>query len=266
MAIELWKSRIQFRTYTFYPARSEFISTNSIFAEWVCIAPQSGKFEYETEVATDEMETGEIEFGDLIFVRPRAIFNRHVTTAPLSYHVLQWSFVDEENQVYENLWRAGKWTVRDTTRLSSTLALLPPLLGRQDAWSVRRREHLLEELMHMAWESRQASPTPDPLMSEAARLMRERAGELLTMSEISGSVGLGPVQFTRRFRAAFGQNPVEYLTEVRLAHAQSMLIETPATLDEIAMKCGWASGAYLSFVFEKHFKMTPGRFRKRHRV
>lgn len=86
------------------------------------------------------------------------------------------------------------------------------------------------------------------------------------MSEVSRAVGLGAVQFTRRFRAAFGQNPIQFLTQVRIESAQRMLIETAEPLDEIAFCSGWSSGAYLSSLFKKKLGTTPGRFRKAHRV
>ena len=86
------------------------------------------------------------------------------------------------------------------------------------------------------------------------------------MSEVSAQLGLGPVQFTRRFRASYGQTPIEFLTDLRLGNAQKMLIETDWTLDKIARECGWASGFYLSKVFAQKVGSSPGRFRKLHRV
>jgi transcriptional regulator GlxA family with amidase domain len=103
-------------------------------------------------------------------------------------------------------------------------------------------------------------------MREAAQLLRRRAGEVFSMREISAAFHLGPVQFTRRFYAAHGCNPIEFLTQVRLEKAQQLLIETTLSLDEIAFRCGWSSGAYLSHVFNKQLFTTPGKFRESHRV
>ena len=75
-----------------------------------------------------------------------------------------------------------------------------------------------------------------------------------------------PALFTRRFRAAHGVNPIAYLTAARLENAQRLLIETTLSLDEIAARCGWASGAYLSSVFNKQLLTTPGKFRGARRV
>ena len=264
-----WDFSVRLHAYTFFERRDEFISRDSRFVAWVLLAAEAGEFAYEVETEHG-IEHGQAGFGDLIFAAPRGLFWRHIVRPPLTYHVLQFPLVDAQGEVAENLWQAGKWPVRDTARLASTLAALRQLstvqVGRGDAWSARRRAHLLEELLHLAWETRIAPLNVDPAMQEAAHLLRERAGQTFSMREVSTAVGLGPVQFTRRFRAAFGQNPIEFLTEIRLANAQQFLIETSWTLDAIAARCGWASGAYLASVFTQRLHTTPGRFRRLHRV
>jgi AraC-like DNA-binding protein len=259
-------ARVHAWTSTHYPSSDEFVSPNRWFPRWGCVAAESGRFRYRTEDVTGHFESGEAGLGDLVFAAPDRIFERRVTSAPLAYHVLQWSFVGEGGEVADECWRAGKWPVRDTVRLGSTLALLRHLPRRPDGWINRRREHLIEDLLHLAWQAQQEPPVQDALMRDAAQLMREKAGRALAMTDISRAVGLGPVQFTRRFRAAWGQNPIEFLTAVRLENAQKMLIETAEPLDEIAWRCGWSSGAYLSSVFERKLGTTPGRFRRAHRV
>jgi transcriptional regulator GlxA family with amidase domain len=151
--------------------------------------------------------------------------------------------------------------------LFADYALLRTLAGQVGPFAQRRVENLLEDLLMLAWETRSAPPeVNDPTMREAARLLRERACETFSMAEVSGAVGLRPVQFTRRFRAAHGVTPIEYLTRLRLENVRKLLIETDCTLDEIAERCGWSSGYYLSSVFKTAFGMAPGKFRRMHRV
>lgn len=212
--------------------------------------------------------SGETSFGEFVCIAPHAPFRRHVTKT-LSYHVLQWWFLDESGAKVlseEVLWPLGKKFIRDLPRLQATLESLKSLPGKTDARSNRRRAHLLEELFYLAWKTQEEPGTTDPLMHEAAHLLHQRAGEAFSMSEISNVFGLGPVQFTRRFRAAHGKNPIEYLTQIRLENAQRLLIETSLPLDEIAFRCGWSSGAYFAYVFKKQRRITPGTFRQSHRV
>jgi AraC-like DNA-binding protein len=265
MIPEFWQARTIFWLCSYYEARSDFISRDSIFKSWVLVAPENGEFAWQTTDDGGRMMTGTAAFGDLVCIAPRRPFFRHITRT-LSYYVLQWNFTNERDEVLNVDWPTGVSPVRDTVRLQSTLEQLKPLAGRSDAWSLSRQAHLLEELLHLAWQTKSEPEVTDAAMREAAVRLRERAGENFSMTEISGALGLGPVQFTRRFRVAYGRNPIEFLTQIRLERAQKMLIETDAALDDIAFECGWASGAYLSHVFKKQLHITPGLFRKRHRV
>ena len=247
--------RVVLRSYTFYNRRDEFVRTLSTFEEWVLIGVESGAFDYDTGE-----ERGHASPGDLLFAAPGVPLWRSAAQTPFTYHVLQFSLPDGD-------WESGKWRVADTTRLFVDYALLRPLFGRNDEFARRRLENLLEDLLFLAWETRQAPPeASDPTMREAALLLGERMGQVFSMTDVSSAVGLRPVQFTRRFRKAHGATPIEYLTRLRLENARRLLIETDATLDEIAERCGWSSGYYLSSVFKNAFGMAPGHFRRLHRV
>lgn len=265
MPNHFWETQIEFLVCTCYAPREEFISRDSIFTSWVMVAPESGGFSWESHRRDGTELAGEAAFGDLVCIAPNLPFNRHVTSR-MSSAVLQWNFRDGHGRPVEPGWPLGQSRVRDTVRLSAIFQQLKIQSARNDGWSKRRQVHLLEEMLHLAWQTRLEREVLDPAMRQAARLLCERAGENFAMNEISDEFGLGPVQFTRRFRAAHGRNPIEWLTQIRLENAQKMLIETACSLDEIAFRCGWASGAYLSHVFKKHLQTTPGEFRKRHRI
>lgn len=256
-----WDCQIRLTSYTTYVGRREFISTHSLFREWVVIVPESGEFDFEVEG-----ESGTAGFGDMVFCNPRGRFWRHVTSNNLTYHVFNWSWL-RDGELDEGAWRAGKWTVRDTVRLRANFDLLRTLVDPRDGYQLRRRANVLEDLLLLAWEGAYApQPVLDPVMREAARLIREKALGPLGMVEISESVSLSPVQFTRRFRKAHGVTPIVFLTQIRLEYARNMLLITDRTLDEIAEHCGWASGQYFSKVFSEEMGMPPGKFRQLHRV
>lgn len=265
MTMNFWEARIEFQVCSCYAPREEFVSQDSIFQSWVLVAPESGAFEWNSHDDNGAPLQGKAGFGDFVCIAPNRSFNRHVIER-MAYIVLQWHFRDETNQSAPVEWPLGQSRVRDTVRLQAIIGHVRVLEGRNDGWSKRRLGHLLEELLHLAWQTRQEREVRDPEMRQAALLLRERAGENFSMNEIAAAYGLGPVQFTRRFRAAHGCNPIEHLTQIRLEKARKLLVESSRTLDEIASECGWASGAYLSSVFKQHLRQSPGEFRKRHRV
>lgn len=58
------------------------------------------------------------------------------------------------------------------------------------------------------------APAPDPRLEQARRLLD---AEDLGLAELARAVGLSPTHLQRRFRAAFGLSPAEYLGQRRLA-------------------------------------------------
>lgn len=257
-ASEYPMQRVLLKAHTFYRGRTQFRTIEGAFHVWVMIVPENGSFDYQVGE-----EKGAAGFGEFVVAPPEVAFARSVTSRSLNYHVLQWSWQGAENVLFP----VGKWRIDDAARLASSLALLRPMLGKRDWYSLRRIENILEDLLLLAWQERHARPSiKDPTMREAARLLHSKAGESFSMSEVSAALGLGPVQFTRRFRACHGTTPIEFLTAVRLQNAQKMLIETDWTLEQIARHCGWASGFYLSNVFAQKLQTTPRAFRKLHRV
>ena len=245
-----------FRSTTFYAPRAQFVSQTTRFGDWVLIVPESGRFWFHVGI-----EQGEAAWGDLIFAAPNGRFDR-CALEPISYHVFRF----EAQTSAEMPLRAGKVTLENSARLASDCALLRGLALRSGARAQARRENLLGDLLHLAWESAEAPCAPDPLMREAARQLRQRAPVAFSMRDISGLAGLSPAQFTRRFRAAHGQTPQEFLTARRLEIARELLLDTDLSVEQIAQSCGYASGFYLSNLFRRNFGLAPGQFRRGHRV
>lgn len=245
------------RSYSFYETRADFVSNFSRFAHWILLAPQAGRFRFQTD-----NQSGEAAFGDLVLAAPQGQFDRFALE-PICYHVLQFDIEKHDAMSLQD----GRFPVRETARLRDDFALLSRFAARFDERAQNRIENLLGDLLHLMWESQlDGPPALDPLMRDAARLLREKAGEAFSMRVISDQLGLGAVAFTRRFRACHGENPVEFLTRQRLEIARRLLLETSLSLDEIARQCGYASGFYFSNLWKKHAGLAPGAFRRRHRV
>ncbi|NQU31928.1 MAG: helix-turn-helix transcriptional regulator [Bacteroidetes bacterium] len=54
----------------------------------------------------------------------------------------------------------------------------------------------------------------------------------------------------------------EYLTQIRISHAKTMLKDSRMTLDEIAFSCGFNYTSYFIRVFQKIHGISPSRFRQ----
>jgi transcriptional regulator GlxA family with amidase domain len=61
-------------------------------------------------------------------------------------------------------------------------------------------------------------------------------------------------------------NPSDLVRSLRIRKAAGLLLDTELTLDQIAARCGYESGFYLSRVFSKSMNMSPSKYRELNRV
>src|SRR5262249_6094069 len=98
-----------------------------------------------------------------------------------------------------------------------------------------------------------------------ARLIRERLGEDLSLGDLASFVGLGPRQFSRLFREAFGVTPHRYVLEQRLEAGARQLANGSLDIAEIALSLGFSSQSHFAAAFRKRFAQTPRRYATEHR-
>jgi len=82
------------------------------------------------------------------------------------------------------------------------------------------------------------------------------------MVELSG---LTERTFKRRFKAATGLAPVDYVLTLRVEEAKQMLETTDLPTDEIAEAVGYRDPASFRRVFKRRAGVTPARYRQRFR-
>ncbi len=82
------------------------------------------------------------------------------------------------------------------------------------------------------------------------------------IEDAAAFVSLSPSHFSRLFKSVTGSSYTDYLTEVRLQHAQILLGTTNLSISEIAAKIGVANGNYLCTLFKKKYRIAPTDYRK----
>jgi len=83
----------------------------------------------------------------------------------------------------------------------------------------------------------------------------------LTIDELARRAAMTPRTFARRFKAATGTTPLQWILHQRVVAAQSALETTTATIDDIAATCGFGSAAALRQHFTKLVGSTPSNYR-----
>lgn len=86
----------------------------------------------------------------------------------------------------------------------------------------------------------------------------------LSLGEVSDQFYLSPSYFSTVFKRAFGMGFNEYLTMVRLNHAERLLTDSALRTYEIAERVGYASPQYMSILFKRHFGCSLSEYRKLH--
>lgn len=86
----------------------------------------------------------------------------------------------------------------------------------------------------------------------------------LEIEKLAYSVGFSYSYFTKIFKAGTGYKFTEYVNNLRLKHAEQMMLEKPdSPITYIAMECGFNSTSYFIQLFRKKKGITPNEFQKR---
>ena len=84
----------------------------------------------------------------------------------------------------------------------------------------------------------------------------------ITLDLLAQNCNLSKYYLGHRFAELYGQSPIAYLNEVRLAAAKDLLLTTDHSIEEIAISTGFSSASYFSQAFQKKFLTSPQQFRK----
>lgn len=103
---------------------------------------------------------------------------------------------------------------------------------------------------------------PTPPIVQAVQFAAQCFSAEIDIDDLAAAAGLSRAHFSRRFRTEIGISPLQYLTEVRLRRAMSLLRGTILPLEEVADQCGFAGASYFGKVFRKTLGITPADYRR----
>ena len=97
-------------------------------------------------------------------------------------------------------------------------------------------------------------------------LMESNLEQLLAIGEIAKSVGLSQRQMERLFNRHTGVSPVRYYLDVRLDRARGLVTQTDMSIFDVAVACGFTSGARFARAYRSRFGLPPSHDRIEGRV
>ena len=101
----------------------------------------------------------------------------------------------------------------------------------------------------------------DKRLERVLDYMQHHCLEPLTLDELSKEAGISRFHFIKKFREKFGTTPHQYLIQLRMAAAATMLKNENRTVADVAQACGYRSPAQFCGAFRKHYSQNPREYR-----
>jgi AraC family transcriptional activator FtrA len=114
--------------------------------------------------------------------------------------------------------------------------------------------------------ARPVAPNKRDALSPLLERVRKALDRPHTVDELAASVDMSPRTFLRRFKAATGTSPADWLTEVRVQHARELLERTDLPIDRVAERSGFGTAMTLRHHFRLRLRTSPVAYRKRFNV
>jgi len=93
--------------------------------------------------------------------------------------------------------------------------------------------------------------------------IRKRPGESWRIGQLARLAAMSERTLMRRFRAATGLSPTDWVTRARVDAARELLESTALTIEYIAERCGLGTPTTLRHHFRKKVGVSPAQYRKR---
>jgi AraC-like DNA-binding protein len=142
-------------------------------------------------------------------------------------------------------------------QVDSTVTQLP---GNEELWNETLPEIVL---VNEDGETVHASHSLQDYRAEyACRYVLAHFHENINRDKMAETVNLSPGYFSNLFRSEVGMSFSDYLIQVRVENAKSLLRRFDLSVDAISKKCGFNSLAHFSRTFKDRCGLSPLKFRK----
>ena len=140
-------------------------------------------------------------------------------------------------------WHAGPWLAQ---RVAAALV-------------VERHRGLQSRFQPLLPEARQ----DDAGISALLIWLQQHHAKTLDLEQLAARLHCSTRSLLRRFKAATGLTPIDYLQRLRISAAQGALHQPQPSLEQVAMAVGYQDRATFARLFKQLCGETPGAFRRR---
>lgn len=102
----------------------------------------------------------------------------------------------------------------------------------------------------------------DMLVNNVSKYIQTNFRTDISLDSLSENFSISKSYLSRRFKTVFGIGINDYITYIRLLHAEKLLRTTDYPITQIAAECGYSDSNYFSTAFKKFKGITARQFKK----
>ena len=102
----------------------------------------------------------------------------------------------------------------------------------------------------------------DHIIRECQTWISDKYAEASPISAMTSHSGLPSATFSRRFKLATGQRPIDYVHALRIEKAKQLLEATEKIVDDVGQEVGYEDSASFRRIFKRKVSLTPSVYRK----
>lgn len=114
--------------------------------------------------------------------------------------------------------------------------------------------------------SAQDAPNWHGVLKPVTKYIQAHYHEAISVDELAAMVRTSPSNFRLQFSRTLGISPGCYITTIRLNAARKLLETTEKLISEIATETGFFDQSHFTKMFKHERGITPGEYRRRHRM
>jgi two-component system response regulator YesN len=158
-------------------------------------------------------------------------------------------------QMNENLYEILKWDSHQPNILFQFETVHDIL-----SW-LRRRFFELSELLYLKKQRQKRK-----LIDEITSYVEKRLEQKITLNEVAAHFDFTPNYLGHLFKAETNTLFSDFLNELRMKHVCELLLDPTMKIYEIAERVGYKNMIYFNRQFKQTMGMSPGEYRKKHKV
>jgi len=119
---------------------------------------------------------------------------------------------------------------------------------------------LIEKFVELAFKNKEIKYAD--IIHKACMYIKAYYMNKITLEDVASSAKVTPNYLSKIFKESMGKTFTHYLNLVRIENSKKMLLSEDMTLEEIALKSGFADQSYFTKVFKKLMNVPPKKYRQ----